>query len=1160
MLLNNFKITSEHRIISSVPEGADALIIAELARVSDLPLLHIIKDDARMSAFVDNLAFFAPDIEVIAIPAWDCLPYDRVSPACAVTCKRLGSLAKIASGTDKIKKHVIVTTVNSIVQLVVPAEEIIESYLQIKVGDTIEKEKLINLLIQNGYLGTVIVTERGEFASRGSIIDIYPPQFENPLRLDFFGNTLEQIKIFDPVTQLTDSKIEKLDIIPASEIIFSSKNKKRFSDKYREMFGAVTSGDMLYESVLEGRKYAGIEHWQPLFYEKMVSIFDYLPTSPITFDTHARKLLEERFELINDYYNARLNTISGESDSYNPLPPELLYFSKEGFDRLLEARSCLFFSQFREDGTKNIDVKIKGGENFYLTSKQQTRNPFDLLKEWRARQGEKRIVIACNSEGSKTRVNTILAEHNLNAKTIDSFNQFNELSGSIGVVKLNIRNGFEVPDFTIISEQDILGERISRNIKKKLRPEKFLTESYNLSPGEIIVHEEHGIGRFEGLETLFVSGKGHDCLKLIYAGGDRLFIPVENIDVISRYGNSENTVELDRLGSASWQGRKAKLKERIKLAAEEILRIAALREVHAAERISPYEGLYDEFCARFPYTETEDQLRAIEDISSDLISGKPMNRLVCGDVGFGKTEVAMRAAFIALGDRIAGNKEGIGGQVAIIAPTTLLCRQHYKTFTERFANLPVKICQLSRMVNNRQAKENRHMISSGEADIVIGTHALLAKNITFNKLSLIIIDEEQHFGVVQKEHLKKLRSETHVLALSATPIPRTLQMSLTGIRELSLIATPPVDRLAVRTYVMPFDSLIIREAILREKNRGGRTFYVCPRIKDLDEVSRKLERYVPEVKFAIAHGKLKPQELDKIMNEFFDGKYDVLLSTSIIESGIDIATANTLIVHHAEMFGLSQLYQLRGRVGRSNVRAYSYFTTSSGKLFTKEAIQRLEVMQKLDSLGAGFTLATYDMDIRGFGNLLGDEQSGNIKEVGIELYQQMLQDAINELKRSKAVPDSKTVEHFSPQINLGISVLIPEKYIPDLTLRLGLYRRIADLRTPDEIEAIAAELIDRFGPIPEEVEHLLQVVKIKQMCRQAGIEKLEAGPKGALLTFRNNSFAKPDALIKFISENIDTIKLRPDHKLVLGQQDWDNARERIEGLKKSVSEIIRLAA
>jgi transcription-repair coupling factor (superfamily II helicase) len=559
------------------------------------------------------------------------------------------------------------------------------------------------------------------------------------------------------------------------------------------------------------------------------------------------------------------------------------------------------------------------------------------------------------------------------------------------------------------------------------------------------------------------------------------------------------------------------------------------------------EGIYDEFCARFPYVETDDQGRAIEEVLDDLTSGRPMDRLICGDVGFGKTEVALRAAFVAV---------MAGFQVAVITPTTLLCRQHYRTFSERFAGLPVRIKQLSRLVTGKDAAEVKAGIKSGTVDIVVGTHALLGKGIEFRSLGLLIVDEEQHFGVAQKERLKELRSDVHVLTLTATPIPRTLQMALSGVREMSLIATPPVDRLAVRTFVLPYDPVILREAILREHYRGGQSFYICPRIEDLDKVAGRLRELVPEIKFVMAHGQMPARQLEQAMTAFYDRQYDLLLSTSIVESGLDIPTANTIVIHRAHMFGLAQLYQLRGRIGRSKQRGYAYLTLPADRVLSPVAEKRLQVMQTLDTLGAGFTLASHDLDIRGAGNLLGEEQSGHIREVGIELYQHMLEEAVQE---ARGAARAVAAESWTPQINLGMPVLIPESYVADLGVRLGLYRRIAALLDRAEIDAFAAEMIDRFGPLPAEVENLLQIIAMKRLCRDAGIDKVEAGPKGAVLSFRDNKFAKPENLIAFIGKRQAVISLRPDHKLVY-RQTWDNAKTRVAGVHKLMEEIARLAA
>ena len=595
----------------------------------------------------------------------------------------------------------------------------------------------------------------------------------------------------------------------------------------------------------------------------------------------------------------------------------------------------------------------------------------------------------------------------------------------------------------------------------------------------------------------------------------------------------------------AWQTRKARLKQRIRDMAEKLIKVAALRELRQAPVLNPPDGVYDEFSARFPYEETDDQEASIGAVLGDLASGRPMDRLICGDVGFGKTEVALRASLIAV---LAGK------QVAVVVPTTLLARQHFHTFTERFRGFPVKIAQASRLVSPKERAEVKAGIKSGDIDIVIGTHALLAKGIEFADLGLLIVDEEQHFGVQHKERLKQLREDVHVLTLTATPIPRTLQLALSGVRAMSLISTPPVDRLAVRTYVMPFDPVILREALLRERFRGGQTFFVVPRISDLDEAEAFLKEHAPELKVARAHGQMASRELDQVMNAFYDRHYDVLLSTSIVELGLDIPSANTLIVYRADMFGLAQLYQLRGRVGRSKVRAYAYITIPADARLTPTAERRLKVLQSLDTLGAGFVLASHDLDIRGAGNLLGEEQSGHIREVGYELYQSMLEEAVAALRGGDGVVE----DQWSPRINLGTSVLIPEEYVPDLQVRLGLYRRLSGVDSHDAIEAFAAELIDRFGPLPQEVRHLLDIVEIKGLCRQAGIEQINAGPKGAVIAFRNKSFANPEGLIDFIRKEGKEVKLQPDHRLIY-YANWETPEERLAGARDLLKRLVKIA-
>jgi transcription-repair coupling factor (superfamily II helicase) len=711
---------------------------------------------------------------------------------------------------------------------------------------------------------------------------------------------------------------------------------------------------------------------------------------------------------------------------------------------------------------------------------------------------------------------------------------------------LGLESGFETADAAIISEQDILGDRLVRPRRSTRRAENFISELTSLSAGDLVVHVDHGIGRFVQLRAIEAAGAPHDCLELHYAGGDKLFLPVENIELLSRYGSEETAIDLDRLGGGAWQARKARMKNRIREIANELIKIAAERQLREAPQLSVEPGPYDEFCAAFPYEETEDQQAAIDVVLSELASGRPMDRLICGDVGFGKTEVALRAAFVTAMQ---------GKQVAIVVPTTLLARQHASTFTQRFRGFPVNVAQASRLVSGKELTRVKKGMADGTIDIVVGTHALLGKSIKFRDLGLLVIDEEQHFGVAHKEKLKQLRAEVHVLTLTATPIPRTLQLALSGVRELSIIASPPVDRLAVRTFVSPFDAVIVREALLRERYRGGQAFYVCARIEDISGAKDFLDRHVPEMRVAVAHGQMPSTVLEDIMSAFYDGRYDLLLSTAIVESGLDIPNANTLIVHRADRFGLSQLYQLRGRVGRSKVRAYSLFTLPASQKITPQAERRLQVLQSLDTLGAGFQLASHDLDIRGAGNLLGEEQSGHIKEVGFELYQQMLEEAVAGLKAGITAPAS---DKWSPQITIGASIMIPEDYVADLPVRLALYRRLAEIDDDREIEPFAAELVDRFGPLPREVEHLLLVVGIKFLCRQANVEKIETGPKGAVISFRDNTFANPDRLVSYIHEQGRSARVRPDMKVVFFD-DWEKPEERLRGTAAILRNLVTLA-
>jgi transcription-repair coupling factor (superfamily II helicase) len=1149
-------LQARQAIASGVPEGLDALLLGELARAGHGPILHVARDGNRLATLEEALAFFAPDVTVLSFPAWDSVPYDRVAPNAEIVAQRIATLAPLVKrGPDDRKPLIVLTAVNAVLQRIPPRDFLAGTSIRLQPGNALSMQELGATLETSGYMRAGTVTDPGQYAVRGGILDLYPPGSQ-PVRLDFFGETLESIRVFDPETQRTAARLDAIQLLTMSEVTLTPEVRRAFRQRYVELFGPVTGDDPLYESISVGRQHQGMEHWLPLFHERLATLFDYLPDAIVSFDPLLEDARSKRLEQIADHYDARSQALERKAfgaPPYHPVPAESMFLSETEWGEALGERQVIAFDPFEHPETPGAEIVSFGGRrgrSFAAERQTEGANVFDaVVAHAKKLRGEgKRVIVATWSNGARERLAALLAEHGVGeTQNVECFAEaLTAPPETITIAVLPLETGFEAPGIAVIGEQDILGDRLVRKSRGR-RGADVLTEVSSLAVGDLVVHADHGIGRFVGLATIEAADEPHDCLEVHYAGGDKLYLPVENIELLSRYGSDESGVQLDRLGGVAWQSRKARLKQRIRDMAEKLIKVAALRELRQAPVLSPPDGVYDEFSARFPYEETEDQVTSIGAVLDDLASGRPMDRLICGDVGFGKTEVALRASLIAV---LAGK------QVAVVVPTTLLARQHFHTFSERFRGLPVKIAQASRLVGGKELAEVKKGLKSGDINIVIGTHALLGKAIEFADLGLLIVDEEQHFGVQHKERLKQLREDVHVLTLTATPIPRTLQLALSGVREMSLIATPPVDRLAVRTYVTPFDPMILREALLRERFRGGQTFYVVPRISDLDDAAAFLAEHVPELKVGRAHGQIASRELDQVMNAFYDRQYDVLLSTSIVESGLDIPTANTLIVHRADMFGLAQLYQLRGRVGRSKIRAYAYFTIPADARLTPAAEKRLKVLQSLDTLGAGFVLASHDLDIRGAGNLLGEEQSGHIREVGFELYQSMLEEAVAALKGGDA---ALIEDQWSPRINLGTSVLIPEEYVPDLQVRLGLYRRLAAVESHDAIESFAAELIDRFGPLPQEVRHLLDVVEIKGLCRQAGIEQIDAGPKGAVVAFRNKSFTNPEGLIAFIRDQGRQVKLQPDHRLIY-YANWQTPEARLAGARDLLKRLAKIAA
>ncbi|WP_137786255.1 transcription-repair coupling factor [Sphingomonas sp. 3P27F8] len=1135
--LNQILAATKPITLAGVPAGFLPSLLADLARAATRRAVFIAPDEAAMRAIAATAHFFAPELEIIDFPAWDCLPYDRASPTLRVMAERIGAVHRLQQ--KRRGPQLVLTTANAATQRTLTPFRIRQLVANLKPGERIGLDRLAALLQANGYVRTDTVHDAGEYAIRGGIVDLFPSGESQALRLDFFGDEIESVRTFDPDDQRTTGRVDGFTLLPASEALLDEDSVRRFRSRYRETFGATATGDPLYQAVSEGRRLAGMEHWLPLFEEKLATFFDHIGDDALVVrDNGVIAAAEGRLEAIADYYENRKRAEAAQPGSYRALPARTLYLDDAEWRAALQAATVHTATPFHEPESAGVvDFGVDGARDFGA-ERASGVNVYEAVVAHLAklRREGRTPVLASYSGGARERLASLLKDHGLSgAKPVDTWQQALGIGETqVALIVLPLDHGFTAPGVAVLTEQDMLGDRLIRRHRRRKSADAFLAELATLTPGDLVVHVDHGIGRYEGLTSIPVGKAPHDCVALTYAGGDKLYVPVENLEVLSRYGSSEEGAALDRLGGEAWQRRKSKMKERIREIAGELIAVAAERALRSGEVAEPDSNGYPTFVDRFPYEETDDQDRAIEDVLGDLSAGKPMDRLVVGDVGFGKTEVALRAAFVAA---------MAGMQVAVVCPTTLLARQHFQNFVARFEGFPLNIGRLSRLVTAGEAKATRERIASGDIDIVVGTHAILAKSVEFKRLGLVIVDEEQRFGVTHKERLKALKADVHVLTLTATPIPRTLQMAMSGLRELSVIQTPPVDRLAVRTYVMPWDPVVLREALLREHYRGGQSFLVTPRIADLPDIEEYLRSEVPEIRYVIAHGQMAPSEVEERMSAFYDKKFEVLVSTSIIESGIDIPSANTMIVNRADRFGLAQLYQLRGRVGRSKTRAYAYLVTPPERQMTDTAEKRLKVLSDLDSLGAGFQLASHDLDIRGAGNLLGDEQSGHIREVGYELYQSMLEEAILE---AKAGGLAQRRRDFSPQITVDAPILIPEEYVPDLDLRMGLYRRLNELDDKQALESFAAEMIDRFGKLPEATENLIRVIEIKMNAKKACVAKMDIGPKGALVTFHDDRPPNVEGLLAYVQRLGAIAKLRPDSKFAL-TRSWPDADARLNG-------------
>ena len=1174
--------------LARVADGFLPLLLADLARASDKRLLYIATDDAAMQAVADAAPFFAPDLVVHRFPAWDCLPYDRAGPSMRVSADRLATLSALQAPAKR--GELVLTTVAAITQRTLTPFRIRQLATTLAPGQRIDRDALAELLVANGFNRVDTVADQGEFAVRGSLVDLFPAGEDSGLRVDFFGDEIESIRRFDPADQRSLGPAGALQLLPAAETLLDEATIKRFRTRYREMFGAQATGDPLYQAVSEGRRQAGMDHWQPLFEERLATLLDHIDAeTPMLRGHRTDATADTRFEAIRDYHANRVAAEQEQAGSYRPLAPDALYLNADEWRALEAARPVHVVTPFDVPEAANILDLITFAARDFTPERTADLNVYDKVADHLPdeRRKGRRTIIASYSTGARDRLAGLLKEHGVTGLVqADTWQEAlgaalpsraregsgeglsaegaaletrppltppasGRGTGTVALVVLPLDHGFASDAISLLTEQDILGERLVRRQKRRKSADAFLAELATLSVGDLVVHLDHGIGRYEGLTSIPVGNSPHDCVALTYAGGDKLYVPVENLDVLSRYGGESEGVALDKLGGEAWQRRKARMKERIREIAGELLATAAQRALRSGE-VMAADAAYPAFADRFPYQETDDQDRAIGDVLADMASGRPMDRLVCGDVGFGKTEVALRAAFVAA---------MAGVQVAVVCPTTLLARQHFTNFVERFKGFPINIGRLSRLVPAAEVTKTRDGLANGQIDIVVGTHAVFAKAVEFQRLGLVIVDEEQRFGVVHKERLKQLKTDVHVLTLTATPIPRTLQMAMSGLRELSVIQTPPVDRLAVRTYVAPWDPVVIREALLREHDRGGQSFFVTPRIKDLPDIEEFLRTRVPEVKYVVAHGQMAPGEVEERMSAFYDRKYDVLVSTTIVESGLDIPSANTLVIHRADRFGLAQLYQLRGRVGRSKTRAYAYLTTPEAGAITDTAEKRLKLLGDLDTLGAGFQLASHDLDIRGAGNLVGDEQSGHIREVGFELYQAMLEEAIL-VAKAEGAGVAPPREALSPVITVDAPILIPEDYVPDLPLRMALYRRLNEAEDRAGLDGFAAEMIDRFGPLPPETANLIQLMEIKANAKAAGIAKLDVGTKGALVSFHGDEFANVPGLIAYVERLKGRARIRPDNRLSVSGH-WGSAGARLNGalqLSKGLGKLAKQAA
>jgi transcription-repair coupling factor (superfamily II helicase) len=1122
--------TPKQRRFWTPPHGsARALLVAEAAQSHDGLLVVVTRDTQRAHALEDELRIFAGSLPVLHFPDWETLPYDVFSPHPEIVSQRVATLYQLPS----VKRGVLVVSAATLMQRIAPRTHITGSGLMLRKGQKLDIASEQRRLEASGYRHVPQVAEPGDFAVRGALIDIFPMGVSEPYRIELFDDEVESIRSFDPETQRSQQQVEKVELLPAREFPVTDDAAKAFRSRLRERFPIDVRRCPVYQDMKEGVTPGGIEYYLPLFFDNTATLFDYLADDALFVLGEGTHEAAEQFWTQTAYrYDQRAHDIERPV-----LPPAELYLSPE---------------QLREQLNKRLRVEVVESSHEHATSSGTQPAPELPIN----RKGEEpgtslrhfienypgRVLIAADSAGRREALLEQVAVVGLRPQNIDGWQAFlDNDNAKLAITIAPIEQGFALtkPALTVLTERELFGERV-RTERKRRRgaardPESVIRDLTELSIGSPIVHVDHGVGRYQGLVSMELGGMEGEFLTIEYAKGDKLYVPVAQLGLVSRYsGTAPELAPLHSLGGDAWERARKKAAEKVRDVAAELLAIYAQREARGGESLPIDRQLVEEFGSSFPFEETPDQLYAIDAVLNDLAAPRAMDRVICGDVGFGKTEVALRAAFAAA---------TAGKQVAVLVPTTLLAQQHYRNFADRFADWPVKVDVLSRFRSTKDVTEALKRLADGEIDVIVGTHKLLQPDIKFKQLGLVIVDEEQRFGVRQKEQLKKLRAEVDLLTMTATPIPRTLNMAMSGLRDLSLIATPPAHRMAVRTFISAWEPALIREAFQRELQRGGQVYFLHNEVDSIERTAREMQELIPDARIGIAHGQMPERELETVMADFHRQRFNVLVCTTIIETGIDIPTANTIIINRADRFGLAQLHQLRGRVGRSHHRAYAYLIVPDRKAITADAEKRLEALASLEELGAGFTLATHDLEIRGAGELLGDEQSGQIQEIGFGLYTELLERAVRALKSGK-VPDFDLSSEHETEVELHLPALIPDDYLPDVHTRLTLYKRIASARDHEALRELQVEMIDRFGLLPDSVKNLFAVASLKLMATPLGIRKLDFGANGGRVTFRDKPDVDPMAIIRLIQNHPRVYKLDGQDKLKVNME-LPGATERV---------------